>query len=101
MESDKIQALRLIYASKLSEKAAQLKIFIDQLSDSLGSVEHRKLIDHEIAEYLHRLVGSAGMYGYDDIAERAKKTMYLSEKPGNDGLASALIELHDLLRQYG
>lgn len=58
-ESTRVQLLRAQYQASLTSKAEQLS----------------QVTDQELPEFLHRLAGSAGMYGYSNIASTARELL--------------------------
>ena len=73
-DSPQIQQLKTRYRTSLPEKSAQIAKLQIVLLD--GQAELPQVLQ-ELHEYLHKLAGSAGMYGYDDIAVLARTTMAL------------------------
>ena len=74
-DSIKIQQLKHRYKNSLHEKLEELDSHVLAIGLDSGSLQSR-LID--LHEYLHKLAGSAGMYGYDDIAQSARESMALT-----------------------
>lgn len=101
-ESPQVRALKERYQQSLAEKSQTL----GELIDRLASNKHQGMADIEagdgdsIADYLHRLAGSAGMYGYDDIAQLARTAIADQRQGETDYLATNLAELRSLLDQY-
>jgi HPt (histidine-containing phosphotransfer) domain-containing protein len=99
--SDKIQKLKDAYKSSLLDKSAivselLLKISADA-SNSDAGISDENLV--EIHQYLHKLAGSSGMYGYSEIAQLSRAAMQSSKCKAIRLLVEQLSELRDLLRQ--
>ncbi|MFT4629365.1 MAG: HPt (histidine-containing phosphotransfer) domain-containing protein [Arenicella sp.] len=99
--SDKIQKLRDAYKSSLLDKSTvitELLLMISaDASDSDTGISDENLI--EIHQYLHKLAGSSGMYGYPEIAQLSRAAIKSSERKAIQLLVEQLSELRDLLRQ--
>jgi len=99
-DSIKVQQLKHRYRNSLAEKAAEL-------DSALAAIE----FDHpgatatvqQLHEYLHKLAGSAGMYGYDDIASSARSSMVLTNArlgvASESAIRQSINELRHLLEQ--
>lgn len=101
IESPQVAALRIRYQSSFSEKSAAIaefqNLFNDQEQPSCLSVLNGN--SETTGDYLHKLAGSAGMYGYDDIAALARQAMSQCKQEDLGGLLLSLQQLRDLLEQ--
>jgi HPt (histidine-containing phosphotransfer) domain-containing protein len=99
--SDKIQKLRDAYKSSLLDKSTVITELLLMISadapDSDTGISDENLI--EIHQYLHKLAGSSGMYGYPEIAQLSRAAIKSSERKAIQLLVEQLSELRDLLRQ--
>jgi HPt (histidine-containing phosphotransfer) domain-containing protein len=99
--TDKIQKLRDDYKNSLLDKSviiSDLLLMIStDASDSGASVSDKTLI--ELHQYLHKLAGSSGMYGYSEIAQLSRAAMQSSKRKATQLLTDQLGELRDLLKQ--
>ena len=73
-ESPQIAAIRARYQSSLTEKLQLLSTRIDSLSKARDE-QASDLARQELRENLHKLAGSSGMYGYDDISLLCRSIM--------------------------
>lgn len=100
-DSIKIQQLKHRYKNSLGEKLEDLDGHLLAVGFDASGV-HTRL--DELHEYLHKLAGSAGMYGYDDIAQSAREAMVLTtphtEPPSSAAIKQAIGQLRQLLEQH-
>lgn len=101
-ESPQVKALRERYQQSLCDKSKMLGELIDTLSSAndepAGNGESG---DAELlADYLHKLAGSAGMYGYDDVALLAREAMSDHRQGKLRDLVLRIAQLRSLLEQY-
>lgn len=54
----------------------------------------------DIKQNLHKLAGSSGMYGYDDLANITREAMQLIDQNNYGRLQQQLLALRNLLRQH-
>lgn len=94
MTSPQIQAIRERYKSSLPEKAELIAEQIDLISSSkAGSLD-------ECHGVLHKLAGSSGMYGYEDIALLCRSAMARVQDMDTIQLLNELTDLKDLLEKH-
>lgn len=65
---EKRQQLKLAYTAKMPSKKTNLQQQYEQLQQGIGDVE-------SFYADLHKLSGSAGMYGFEEISQSATKMM--------------------------
>lgn len=80
-ESTKITELKNKYRASFADKIAE----IDVLNQAIKSTKARaelKTAHQEYEQYVHKLAGSSGMYGYTEIASVARQLLtVLREDP--------------------
>ena len=97
MNSERIEELRLRYKRSLADKAEALAL----LSTRLAEQDHvSEEMQAEIHEYLHKLAGSSGMYGYTDIAGMCRRTLTELENQQITALPGQLERIRNLLQQH-
>lgn len=101
VESDRVRALRVQYRSGLADKSKQLADLVDEelpelypmlnkIYDSSENQQHQipsddaSLRETPLPAYLHQLAGSAGMYGYQEIATRSRRLLEYFTPPHSD-----------------
>lgn len=94
--SPQIAEIRARYQTSLPEKATMIDehiylLSMESVADSLIQETH---------EALHKLAGSAGMYGYDEISLLCRAAMTNTSQQALDTLLSQLSELKNLLEEY-
>ena len=94
--SPQIAEIRARYQTSLPEKAAMIQEHILLLS--ADSITDEKI--KETHETLHKLAGSAGMYGYDDVSLLSRAAMNHTSKEQLSTLLSQLDELKTLLESH-
>ncbi len=75
-DSPQVLALKERYKSSLEEK-------VQVLSDHLIAIESEEATLDELSElrsFLHKLAGSSGMYGYDDISAASREAMLVADQ---------------------
>ena len=95
-DSDQVAAIKARYRQSLSEKAETVLGWRAKIQAGVLLANERS----ELAEWLHRLAGSSGMYGYAEIATLTRQLMHRAE--GGDVASSFIDEmkqLADLLKQ--
>lgn len=99
-DSPQILALKERYKSSFEEKT-QL------LSDYLTAVENGEATLDQVSElgsFLHKLAGSSGMYGYDDISAASREAMLVANQIENiayiDELSVSIHEVMNLLQSH-
>lgn len=97
MESPEIKAIQQRYRASLAEKA-------EMLSSHLARVNAKDVVlasaYTDLHEDLHKLAGSSGMYGYDDIALAARDLMANIHQQEFSHVVTKLVALRGLLQQY-
>ena len=95
-DSPQVQQLKLRYRASFRDKAAELQRFASELSAiSKRQAEHLA----EARAFLHKLAGSAGMYGYQNIADLARGAMHDIDNGLNPQLIEKITRLCSLLKQ--
>ena len=95
-ESAQVQQLRERYISSMPEKATMITEHIHVLLDQ--DSPNQETYDL-IREDAHKLAGSLGMYGYNDIASVARNIMSIIDQGDAEQLQLELLNLRNLLRQ--
>lgn len=93
--SPQIAEIRARYQASLPDKAAMIEEHIGVLSG--GFVTDVQI--EEAHEMLHKLAGSAGMYGYDNVSMLSRSAMTNTSQQSLDVLLSQLNELKALLEE--
>lgn len=94
MTSPQIQAIRERYKISLPEKAELIAELLEELTQSnLDAFAN----SHSA---LHKLAGSSGMYGYDDIAELCRNAMISAQQEDTQLLIQQLSELISMLEKH-
>lgn len=96
-ESPQIKAIKARYKVSLSEKADMLANHLDILDND--SQRHSRQFN-DLSEDLHKLAGSSGMYGYEDIALLARSVMTMIEQNQHAQALDGVRELRDLLLRH-
>jgi len=96
IESPQIQALRLRYKASLADKIELIQQQIDTISTSSGDASSIE----EAHQVLHKLAGSSGMYGYDDINVLCRNVMSQLAGLEIDDSVKALNQIVELLEQH-
>lgn len=94
MTSPQIQAIRERYKNSFPEKLT----LVSGLVEALTELSPAAMDDAHGA--LHKLAGSSGMYGYDDIATLCREAMVNVQRQERDELLVKLVELSALLKAY-
>ena len=101
--TDKIQKLRDRYKSSLVDKSVVISDLLLMIStdgsnpiDGVGAIDKACI---EIHQYLHKLAGSSGMYGYPEIAQLSRAAMHSSQVKDAQLLVEQLNKLRDLVQQ--
>lgn len=97
MNSDRINELRMRYKRSLAEKAEMLETLSAKIPTQMPVSEE---MQSEIHEFLHKLAGSSGMYGYQDIAELSRAALTELEKQQLPALTEQLVQIRNLLQQH-
>ena len=87
-ESPAVQALYKKYQASLPRKAEALREELSAMVNGDGK--------SALASLLHQLAGSAGMYGLDDVAAKARVALQLIEEGSEE--ASETSEMHAAVR---
>ena len=90
MSSANIDAIQARYKASFSEKKMMIDGYRSQLLDESNNLSH---LCEEIHGELHKLAGSLGMYGYDDLAVQARLAMRLSLTQEKESLDESLERL--------
>ena len=98
-DSPQVAALKIRYQSSFSEKSTAVAEFQTILAseDSTYCFSRVNQNSETVGDYLHKLAGSAGMYGYDDIAQIARTGMTQHKQEDLSGLQHSLKQIRDLL----
>lgn len=99
-DSPQILALKERYKSSFLEKIAEISECLDAVQAEQASRED--VI--KLRDLLHKLAGSSGMYGYDDISVASRSAMRAAEKNENlkeiRGLVASVADLISLLESH-
>lgn len=95
-ESEKIVQLRRKYQRSLGDKLAQL----DQLWPR-GESRPESVLgnDSDFFMFVHRLAGSSGMYGYENLSSTSRQVLNQLEQHQVDELPVTVSKLRGLLKQ--
>ena len=85
---EKRQQLRQSYVASMIEKVTILKQHYQELKEGIGNSE-------TFHTDLHKLSGSAGMYGFDKISSDARQVMNMLQT-NNDSDASQSVEIDEI-----
>ena len=95
-ESPQIIALKQRYKDRLAEKIELMQLHIESIVDTNGDAD----CIEQTHQALHKLAGSSGMYGYDDISVLCRKAMADLDDAGVDKALSALSQVVALLEHH-
>lgn len=95
-ESPQVKALKERYRASFSEKIEALKQQCDAVADGQISSQQRL----QVNEVLHKLAGSSGMYGYDDISASCREIMAEIDVATPASLVSKISVLILLIERY-
>jgi len=95
-ESPQIQALKQRYKASLVDKIELVLQQIEAIETSAGASDSIA----EAHDVLHKLAGSSGMYGYDDINILCRDVMAELDALTVDGSIAALKQVVELLEQH-
>jgi len=90
MSSANINAIQARYKASFGEKKMMIDDYRSQLTSESGNLS---LLYEEIHADLHKLAGSLGMYGYDDLAVQARLAMKFSLSQDKQPLDESLERL--------
>jgi len=96
-ESRQIQELKYRYKLSLDDKANMIDDYFRNV------VESKSLDSHMLEElngFLHKLAGSSGMYGYEDIASLSRESMNSIQECRKEDVEKNLVNLRNLLKDY-
>ena len=96
-ESPKIADIRERFKSSLLEKAEVFGQYLDKIVES---DETNAELLNELREDLHKLAGSTGMYGYDDLAKMSREAMNLIDSSDEFGAEQKVLAIHNLLKKH-
>ncbi len=102
-ESPQIQAIRSRYRASLNDKAQMISVHVKAISDigvKTQSVEQEKLSLQSLRDDLHKLAGSSGMYGYDDVSVVCRDIMRAIDDADIKNAKQLLVELQQLLKHH-
>ncbi|RBP49258.1 Hpt domain-containing protein [Arenicella xantha] len=97
VESPTIVALKQRYKASLPEKIEELVLHIAALNAEGGNGRESL---QELHGFLHRLAGSTGMYGYDDLSALCQSGIKFIQQEDLNNLAAELQRLREMLEQY-
>jgi HPt (histidine-containing phosphotransfer) domain-containing protein len=93
--SAEIEAVRQRYQASLMDKALTVSNCLTALESDQGCCHQAGV--QQTQEFLHKLAGSSGMYGYQDISELARTAMRDIEQNDQNNLHKRLSQLRELL----
>jgi hypothetical protein len=99
--NSRIQQLRDNYKQSMMAKSDALNSLIEPLSILVPghAAKDQLAVWREVDEFLHKLAGSSGMYGYSEIEQSARAAMSESKREDLEALLYNLNHLSDLLRR--
>lgn len=95
-DSPQVRALKERYKASLPEKVALIREQIEQVYASSATADSIE----EANQVLHKLAGSSGMYGYDDINVLCRAAMASLGSKNADESVDVLQQVIELLEQY-
>ena len=95
-ESQQIRALKERYKTSFPEKITLLKAQCLAIESGAGDMDGFA----EAHEVLHKLAGSSGMYGYDDVSNLCRETMVKLDQSDRTYVVAALHRVIALLQQH-
>lgn len=99
-DSPQILALKERYKNSFEEKVQALLGYLADVERAGASLEHVS----EMRNFLHKLAGSSGMYGYSDISAASRNAMLMADRVQSmaniDELSSATRKLVNLIQSY-
>ena len=98
MNADNINEIKARYKSSFVEKKKMIDDFRNDLVKI--SADQGDLFEQINAD-LHKLAGSLGMYGYSEMAEKARLGMKLSDNNEKQALLESLEALSSMLAENG
>jgi len=98
-DSEQIKAIRQRYKQSFVEKAA----LIETRTKLLNRCAAEELAEHllDCRAELHKLAGSSGMYGYEDVCELSRRAMHNIDSDELTDLKITSSQLHKLLLRHG
>lgn len=96
IESPQIQALKQRYKERLADKIELIQLQISAIIEASGDA----VSIEEAHQTLHKLAGSSGMYGYEDVNFLCRKVMSQLGKASVDDAVCALNQIVELLEQH-
>jgi len=94
-DNPKLVQIKERYRLSLTDKAQSFKSKLDLLSKPEQDIEQTV---YELKDMLHKLAGSAGMYGYSQISQDARSALDSCNQDDVDDLKVRLKRLQSLLR---
>ena len=95
-ESPQIQALKQRYKERLTDKIELIQLQISSIIEAGGDADSIE----QAHQTLHKLAGSSGMYGYDDVNLLCRKVMSQLGAVSVDDAVSGLNQVVELLQQH-
>ena len=95
-DSPQVQALKERYKASLPEKVELIREQIELVYAASASDESIE----EASQVLHKLAGSSGMYGYDDINVLCRAAMSSLGSKNTEESVDILQQVIELLEQY-
>ena len=96
-DSPQVAAIRARYKASFNEKKSLIYGYLQSLKDDDVDVESVYL---DLHSELHKLAGSSGMYGYDDISEICRLIMKEISGECFHEVISNLEKLNEMFSQY-
>ena len=97
VNSTNINAIQARYKASLGEKKMLIDNYRSRLFDTTSSLSE---LYEEVHADLHKLAGSLGMYGYDDLALQARLAMESALTGNKQELDESLVKLSLLFAEY-
>ena len=94
--SASIAEIKQRYRNSMPDKASELT----RLIATLSGVDMSAANLQETHAYLHRLAGSSGMYGYDELSQCCQSTIVFIQHQRQAETIAGLQSLLELLEQY-
>lgn len=96
-ESSQVQAIRARYKHSLPDKVNMVSDLLFALTEPKTDLDEAL---NNINEDVHKLAGSSGMYGYDDVSNLAREVICHIENREMQQIEASLLELRNLLQQH-
>lgn len=98
-DSPKIEEIQLRYKRSLIEKAQSFEQQLSKIVKTQHDPQKNEQNIRDVHGMLHKLAGSAGMYGYTEISDDSRSALDVCNTKDIDDLKIRLQRICDLLRE--